>query len=179
MRVRADTRRLVEPLSGGREGATVTVEPLKAGEFQVPRALLEGSKHLATARMLGVGTPRSRWVWVPVPAFIIHHPTAGPFVVDTASSATSSVFDSGLPLQRTDWIRDGELAALLQTRHTAELTGLAATPGIDNLALEDAEIQQLFASAAAPYIIANTVTIVESAPFTRIHQFPTVTDSGP
>jgi glyoxylase-like metal-dependent hydrolase (beta-lactamase superfamily II) len=83
MRVRADTRRLVEPLPGGREGATVAVEPLKAGEFQVPRSLLEGADHFATARMLGVGTPRSRWVWVPVPAFIVHHPSAGPFVVDT------------------------------------------------------------------------------------------------
>lgn len=62
-----------------------------------------------------------------------------PFVADTASSATSSVFDSGLPLGRTDWIRDGALSALLQTRHSAELTGLPATPGIDNLVLEDAD----------------------------------------
>jgi N-acyl homoserine lactone hydrolase len=83
MRVRADTRRLVEPLPGGREGATVAVEPLKAGEFQVPRALLEGANHFATARMLGLGTPRSKWIWVPVPVFIVHHPSAGPFVVDT------------------------------------------------------------------------------------------------
>jgi N-acyl homoserine lactone hydrolase len=83
MRVKADTRRLVEPLSGGREGATVAVEPLKAGEFQVPRALLEGADRFATARMLGVGTPRSKWIWVPAPAFIVHHPSAGPFVVDT------------------------------------------------------------------------------------------------
>jgi N-acyl homoserine lactone hydrolase len=83
MRVKADTHRLVEPLPGGREGATVAVEPLKAGEFQVPRALLEGASHFSTARMLGVGTPRSRWIWVPVPAFIVHHPSAGPFVVDT------------------------------------------------------------------------------------------------
>ncbi len=59
------------------------------------------------------------------------------FVADRASSATSSVFDSGLPLSSTEWIREGELAALLQTRHTAELTGLPLTPGIDNLILED------------------------------------------
>jgi predicted Zn-dependent protease len=59
------------------------------------------------------------------------------FVADRASSATSSVFDSGLQLSATDWIRDGELAALLQTRHTAEMTGLPLTPGIDNLILED------------------------------------------
>ena len=60
-----------------------------------------------------------------------------PFIADTASSATSSVFDAGLPLGRTDWVKDGELSALLQTRHSAQLTGLAVTPGIDNLILND------------------------------------------
>jgi predicted Zn-dependent protease len=62
-----------------------------------------------------------------------------PFVADTMSSSTSSVFDAGLPLSRTDWIRDGNLSALLTTRHTGEVAGLPVTPGIDNLVLEDAE----------------------------------------
>jgi N-acyl homoserine lactone hydrolase len=83
MRVRADTRRLIEPLPGGRAGATVAVEPVKAGEFQVPRAFLEGARRFTTARMLGVGTPRTKWLWIPVPTFIVHHPSAGSFVVDT------------------------------------------------------------------------------------------------
>ncbi|MBP2703628.1 TldD/PmbA family protein [Microbispora sp. RL4-1S] len=59
-----------------------------------------------------------------------------PFVVAHASSREQSVFDNGLPLGRTDWISDGKLANLMQTRHSAELTGLAATPQIDNLILE-------------------------------------------
>jgi predicted Zn-dependent protease len=59
-----------------------------------------------------------------------------PFVVAPASSAASSVFDNGARLSRTDWIRDGRLEALLQTRHSARDTGLDFTPGIDNLALE-------------------------------------------
>ncbi|WP_127481153.1 metallopeptidase TldD-related protein [Nocardioides pantholopis] len=58
-----------------------------------------------------------------------------PFVVATASSNTSSVFDNGLPLHRTDWIRDGELNALVQTRHSAAMTGQPVTPAIDNLVL--------------------------------------------
>ncbi len=58
-----------------------------------------------------------------------------PFVVAHASSAISSVFDNGLPLRATEWISDGRLAALLQTRHSAGLTGLPVTPGIDNLVL--------------------------------------------
>ncbi len=58
-----------------------------------------------------------------------------PFVVAHASRRDASVFDNGLGLERTDWIRDGELAALIQTRHTAGLSGLPVTPGVDNLAL--------------------------------------------
>jgi len=59
-----------------------------------------------------------------------------PFVAAGASSRLSSVFDNGLPLSRTDWIRDGSLQSLLQTRHSAAVTGLEVTPFIDNLALE-------------------------------------------
>ena len=58
-----------------------------------------------------------------------------PFVIAHASRRDASVFDNGFGLERTDWIRDGELAALIQTRHTAELSGLPVTPAIDNLAL--------------------------------------------
>jgi predicted Zn-dependent protease len=58
------------------------------------------------------------------------------FVIAPASSRRSSVFDNGLPLGRTDWISAGRLTALAQTRHTARLSGLAATPMISNLALE-------------------------------------------
>jgi predicted Zn-dependent protease len=59
-----------------------------------------------------------------------------PFVVVETSSDDASVFDNGLPLRRTDWIRDGTLAALRQTRETAEMTGQPVTPAIDNLVLE-------------------------------------------
>jgi predicted Zn-dependent protease len=59
-----------------------------------------------------------------------------PFAVAHASSRQSSVFDNGLPLAPTEWIRSGELAALIQTRHSAQLTGLPVTPAISNLILE-------------------------------------------
>ena len=58
-----------------------------------------------------------------------------PFVIAHSSAATTSVFDNGLDLTATDWIRDGELAALLQTRHSAQMTSLAPTPIIDNLVI--------------------------------------------
>jgi len=58
-----------------------------------------------------------------------------PFVAVGASSRESSVFDNGLPIEPTEWIADGRLRALLQTRHSAATTGLPFTPGIDNLEL--------------------------------------------
>jgi predicted Zn-dependent protease len=59
-----------------------------------------------------------------------------PFVIAHASSRDSSVFDNGLPLGPTDWIRRGDLAALTQTRYSARLSGLPVTPAIDNLIFE-------------------------------------------
>ncbi|HEX4818398.1 MAG TPA: metallopeptidase TldD-related protein [Nonomuraea sp.] len=62
-----------------------------------------------------------------------------PFVTAHASSRESSVFDNGLPLGPTDWISDGRLEALLQTRYSAELSGLTPTPAIDNLIMSGPE----------------------------------------
>jgi predicted Zn-dependent protease len=58
-----------------------------------------------------------------------------PFVVARSSGDSESVFDNGLELAPTDWIRDGVLTALPQTRHSAALTGQRVTPRIDNLIL--------------------------------------------
>ena len=59
-----------------------------------------------------------------------------PFVIAHASGRQSSVFDNGLPLGPTEWIRRGELAALAQTRYSARLSGLPVTPPIGNLILD-------------------------------------------
>jgi predicted Zn-dependent protease len=58
-----------------------------------------------------------------------------PFVVASSSDNTDSVFDNGLPIGRTDWIRKGELTSLIQTRHSAAMTGQPVTPAVDNLVL--------------------------------------------
>ncbi|MFJ4092541.1 metallopeptidase TldD-related protein [Kitasatospora sp. NPDC089913] len=61
-----------------------------------------------------------------------------PFVLAHASEDETSVFDNGLPLTATDWIRDGELASLVTSRRSAALGGLPARPAVDNLVLEAA-----------------------------------------
>ncbi len=62
-----------------------------------------------------------------------------PWVLAAESGSSQSVFDNGLPLGETDWVADGELRALIQTRHSAELTGLPVTPGVDNLLMSSAD----------------------------------------
>jgi len=59
-----------------------------------------------------------------------------PFVTATASSAETSVFDNGLDLPATDWVRDGALANLIQTRASARATGAAVAPYVHNLFLD-------------------------------------------
>ncbi len=59
-----------------------------------------------------------------------------PFATASSSSNSTSVFDNGLPLGPTDWINDGVLSALVQTRHTAGMTRQSVTPYVDNVGLD-------------------------------------------
>ncbi len=100
MSVRADTKPLTLPIPGGRQGATVAVEPLDTGQTQAPPHFLERRKRFPVALgMSGFGTPRSKWNWLPTPAFIVHHPSFGPFLIDTGfhpSVASKPVENLGL-----------------------------------------------------------------------------------
>src|SRR5918999_1292516 len=84
MNVHAEPRRLTGPLPGGQDGATVVVEPLIAGQIQVPSGLVERVEGpMAGLRNMGIGVRRSRWWTVPCPVFLIRHPSVGSVVVDT------------------------------------------------------------------------------------------------
>ncbi|MFW6718973.1 metallopeptidase TldD-related protein [Streptomyces sp. MAR4 CNY-716] len=61
---------------------------------------------------------------------------SAPFVVAHASGSDWSVFDNGLPVGPTDWVREGTLQHLLTNRFTGDLTGLPVTPEADNLVLD-------------------------------------------
>jgi predicted Zn-dependent protease len=67
-----------------------------------------------------------------------HGLECAPFTAAYSSNAFQSVFDNGLPLAPTEWIKDGELAALLTTRRTAGAAGVPVTPAVDNLILDAA-----------------------------------------
>jgi predicted Zn-dependent protease len=63
------------------------------------------------------------------------HPVlaGSPFVSASTSSSFTSVFDNGQKQSQVDWIKDGVLQSLVQTRASAQLTSLPYTPFGDNL----------------------------------------------
>jgi N-acyl homoserine lactone hydrolase len=84
VKVRAEAIPLDGPLRGGAEGASVIVEPMEAGRAHLPPAVIEREHGpLARFRALGWGVPRSSWLDLPVPAFLVRHPGIGPVLVDT------------------------------------------------------------------------------------------------
>ncbi len=60
---------------------------------------------------------------------------ASNFVSTAVSSPFSSVFDNGQPIKRVDWLKDGVLQSLIQTRASAKLTNLDFTPMGENLVM--------------------------------------------
>ena len=57
------------------------------------------------------------------------------FVATAVSSPFSSVFDNGQSIKRVDWLKDGVLQSLVQTRASAQLTNLDFTPLGENLVM--------------------------------------------
>ncbi len=74
------------PLPGGSEGATVTVRPLLTAELAVPPGFFDAPKGKLGQLKIWLKMLRganAEWPDVPVPAFLVTHPTAGNFLIDT------------------------------------------------------------------------------------------------
>jgi N-acyl homoserine lactone hydrolase len=76
---------------------------------------------MAWRRALGYGIPRREWLEVPVPAFLVEHPTAGPILVDTGLHPSVAVkpnenFGRLTLFAFTDLRMDPEQAAPAQLR---------------------------------------------------------------
>lgn len=82
MAVETTPRPLDAPLPGGTEGAAVTVEPMVTGYLQVPE-VIQASPSGEMGLLKSLRAMRGETRSVPVPAFLIHHPSAGPVLVDT------------------------------------------------------------------------------------------------
>jgi len=99
MKIQIEPQPLHEPLAGGTRGATVTVEPIVAGhsDFPVPMMESPGGRFLTLRllRSLLSGKPART---IPIPAFLVRHPSAGAILVDTGlhpSIATDAVENFG------------------------------------------------------------------------------------
>jgi N-acyl homoserine lactone hydrolase len=72
------------PLAGGQPGATVTLQPLLCAVMRGPKAWFERAEGRGAAlKALGIGVPPSEIVDVPIVAFLVEHPGAGPILIDT------------------------------------------------------------------------------------------------
>ncbi|HEX6687356.1 MAG TPA: N-acyl homoserine lactonase family protein [Solirubrobacterales bacterium] len=84
MKVHAEAKPLHEPLAGGTQGASVSVEPLIAGHVTWPRTMMERpGGRLETLKLLRALLTGQPAMTVPCPAFLIRHPSAGAILVDT------------------------------------------------------------------------------------------------
>jgi N-acyl homoserine lactone hydrolase len=84
VKVRVEAHPLHEPLAGGTPGASVAVEPLIAGQVDFPQEMMvnPGGRFVTLKlawRLFGPSAPNV----VPVPAFLVRHPSAGAILVDT------------------------------------------------------------------------------------------------
>ena len=84
MTVHVEAKPLHEPLAGGTPGATVAVEPIVAGHVILSRSLMESpGGHFLTLKVLRALLTGKPPVSIPIPAFLIRHPSAGAILVDT------------------------------------------------------------------------------------------------
>lgn len=87
MGVAAEPKVYRHALPGGRPGATVRVRPLLTAEIMAPPAFFRRPDGpLAVPRALLA--PRRGWSPLPIPAFLVDHPSAGPVLVDTGLHAS-------------------------------------------------------------------------------------------
>src|SRR6201994_1943175 len=84
MAVHVEPQPLTAALPGGSASATVAVEPLIAGHVDFPRAaMVDQGGSFKTLRLARAISSTKQAETVPVPAFLIRHPTVGPVLVDT------------------------------------------------------------------------------------------------
>ncbi len=119
----AEPRPAELPLAGGSAGATVRLQPLLCARVLVPPAWLHRTEGGATLAAVGFRVPREELVEVPVPAFLVEHPRAGPMLVDTGFHPAVAVEPrqglgrlGGLVFKDVEMSADEAVAAQLRAR---------------------------------------------------------------
>jgi glyoxylase-like metal-dependent hydrolase (beta-lactamase superfamily II) len=86
---------------------TVKLHPMIGADMKAPEGYwTNGEKGIPNLLRTMLGTPRSKWLAMPIPAFLVEHPERGPVLIDTA-------FD---PIVKTDRKQSfGRFGALIWT----------------------------------------------------------------
>jgi N-acyl homoserine lactone hydrolase len=72
------------PLPGGQAGASVTLQPLLCATMRGPSGWFHRTAGpTAALKALGVGVSAKQQIDVPIVAFLVEHPSAGPVLIDT------------------------------------------------------------------------------------------------
>jgi glyoxylase-like metal-dependent hydrolase (beta-lactamase superfamily II) len=86
------TSTLTSPLPGGSEGAVVTVRPLLTAEMAAPPGYLFRPTSLSgRLRVFRQALSGRDNIWLPVPVFLVEHPTAGRLLIDTGLSPATAI----------------------------------------------------------------------------------------
>ncbi|MFJ6630573.1 metallopeptidase TldD-related protein [Streptomyces sp. NPDC091376] len=96
---------------------------------------------------------------------------SAPFVIAHSSGDDASVFDNGLPLPATEWVRQGTLDRLITTRHSAGLTGLPVSPAAGNLIMDaggERSLEEMVASTGRGLLLTCLWYIREVDPATLL-----------
>lgn len=94
-----------------------------------------------------------------------------PFVIAHSSGGDASVFDNGLAVPATEWVRDGALERLITTRHSAGLSGLPVSPAADNLIVDaggERSLEEMVASTGRGLLLTCLWYIREVDPATLL-----------
>jgi N-acyl homoserine lactone hydrolase len=137
------------PLPGAAPGATLTLRPLLCGEIAMPPNWFERGRGCAeTLKAFGLGVPASGLRRIPVPAYLLEHPTAGHVLVDTGlHGAIAGGRDHGHAGDRTggrasNFGRGRNLGAVgaVMSRHTTMRPERTAAAQLRALGVDPAEI---------------------------------------
>jgi N-acyl homoserine lactone hydrolase len=102
-----DTRPAQLPLPAGSPDAGVRVHPLRTAEMLAPPHFYQRpSGPLPVLRGLGLLTRKRRWTAIPIPCFLIEHPTAGAILVDTGLPAAAATDVTAALGRRADILFD-------------------------------------------------------------------------
>lgn len=122
------TTTLTGPLPGGSDGAVVTVRPLLTAEMASPEGFVFRPTSLrGRLRFLHEGLTGKNNIWLPIPVFLLEHPTAGKLLIDTGLAPATALN----PRAALGWLGDRVYTIRMKPEQAApaQLRELGIDPG--------------------------------------------------